>query len=196
MSDPEVIPARHGKATRLKQGRTVTVINTSGTQVVDTWAFCAEDMGHFMSMEHSRVWNGRLCAPVGGQYVTNRREPILRVIADDSPGIHDTLMAACDLRRYELMGCEGYHRNCHDNMTEALAELGLAAPVPPAPLNLFMNIPVHADQTLEQGAPSGKPGNSIALRAERDCIVVFSACPQDRTPINGNMPTDAHFRID
>ncbi|MEE9146164.1 MAG: DUF1989 domain-containing protein, partial [Candidatus Tectomicrobia bacterium] len=32
------IPARRGKATTLKQGQQVRVINTHGQQVIDTWA--------------------------------------------------------------------------------------------------------------------------------------------------------------
>ncbi len=36
------------------------------------------------------------------------------------------------------------------------------------------------------------------LRAEMDLVVVFSACPQDITPIDGPelTPRDAHFRIE
>ncbi len=196
MSELQTIPARHGAAVRLKAGAAVMVINTSGTQVVDTWAFCSEDTTHFMSMEHSRVENGRLCPPVGGVFHTNRREPILTLEADTSSGIHDTIMAACDMRRYERLGCTEYHRNCSDNLHEALAALEAMAPTIPSPLNLFMNIPIHADQTLEQGSPPAKPGDFVILRAQRDCIVAFSACPQDMTPINGMHPTDAHYRVE
>ena len=54
---PELItiPARRGKAARVKAGQVITVINTHGQQVVDTWAFAAGDLGEFMSMEHSRA---------------------------------------------------------------------------------------------------------------------------------------------
>ena len=49
------IPARKGKAVRVRKGLRVKVINTKGQQVVDTWAFNAEDLRELMSMEHSRV---------------------------------------------------------------------------------------------------------------------------------------------
>jgi len=49
------IPARKGRAVRVKKGQTVKVINSKGQQVVDTWAFNAADLREFMSMEHSRV---------------------------------------------------------------------------------------------------------------------------------------------
>ena len=49
------IPARQGKAVRVRQGQTVKVVNSKGQQVVDTWAFNSGDLREFMSMEHSRV---------------------------------------------------------------------------------------------------------------------------------------------
>lgn len=196
MSDLETIPAREGRAIHLAAGEGIAVVNTHGRQVVDTWAFAAEDMTEHMSMMHSRVENGRLLPPLGGTFFTNRRAPILVMEADSSPGRHDTLMAACDRRRYERLGCTEYHRNCADNLDEALAVLGLSVPETPAPLNLFMNIPIHGDQTLEQGAPIGSSGEEVVLRATRDCVVAFSCCPQDMTPINGPglPPTEAHLR--
>ena len=54
------IPARQGKALRLRQGQKARVVNTKGQQVVDTWAFNAADLNEFMSMEHSRVAMGRI----------------------------------------------------------------------------------------------------------------------------------------
>lgn len=190
------IPARHGMAVRLASGDTVTIVNESGTQVVDTWAFCAEDPSHAMSMEHSRVENGRLCAKEGGQYVTDRREPILFVERDVSPGVHDTIMAACDPQRYVNLGCKEPHRSCSCNLHEAMVAIECPIAKTPQPLNLFMNIPIGEDMTLIQGSPLGKPGDFVTLRALRDCIVAFSACPQDITPINGHSPSAVPLIID
>lgn len=50
----ETIPARRGKAVRLAAGQRLRVVNTHGTQVVDTWAFVSHLMTEFMSMEHTR----------------------------------------------------------------------------------------------------------------------------------------------
>jgi len=94
------IPARRGKAVRLSKGQRIKVINTKGQQVVDTWAFNAEDLHEFMSMEHSRVAIDRIIPGVGDALVTNRRRPILTLVEDTSGGIHDTLFAACDRWRY------------------------------------------------------------------------------------------------
>ena len=197
-----IFPARGGKAAFVEAGQRIRVINTHGQQVVDTWAFRRDELTEFMSMEHSRTFLSRIMARVGDSMVTNHRRPILTLVEDttvegDSAGIHDTLLAACDRYRYELLGCEGYHDNCTDNLAAALAELGLTPPETPSPWNLFMNIPVASDGTVSFQAPVSRPGDSVTLRAEMDCVVAFSACPQDIVPINGVdcIPTEAHLQI-
>jgi uncharacterized protein YcgI (DUF1989 family) len=196
------IPARGGKAAFVEAGQRIRVINTHGQQVVDTWAFNRADLEEFMSMEHSRTFLSRIMARVGDSMATNHRRPILTLVEDttvegNTPGIHDTLLAACDRYRYELLGCEGYHDNCTDNLAAALAELGLTPPETPSPWNLFMNIPVEQDGSVSFQAPVSKAGDYVTLQAELDCVVTFSACPQDVVPINGVncTPTEAHFQI-
>ena len=191
------IPARGGKAAYAPQGSRVKVINTHGNQVVDTWAFNADDLSEFMSMEHSRPSLLRLYAKVGESFRSNRRREILTILEDTSPGRHDMLMAACDKERYGLLGCTEYHDNCTDNLSAGMTELGLKEPETPSPLNLFMNIPWAPDGTLDWGEPLSKPGDYIVLEAKMNLVVAFSACPQDILPINGkdSDPTEAHFEI-
>ena len=191
------IPARRGKATFAKRGDKVRVVNTHGTQVVDTWAFVKDDLAEFMSMEHTRAHIQKLIPIVGDVLLTNHRRPILTLLEDTAGGVHDTLMAACDRYRYELLGCKDPHDNCTDNLAEGLAGLGLSSPETPSPLNLFMNIPWTPGGALSFQAPVGTPGCYVTLRAEIDCIMAFSACPQDILPINGlnRKPVEAHFEV-
>jgi uncharacterized protein len=191
------IPTRRGKAARVKQGQSVRVVNTHGHQVVDTWAFNVEDLHESMSMEATRATRTKLCLEVGDAYVSNHRRAMLTVTEDTSPGRHDTLMAACDVHRYGLLGHQGYHDNCTDNLAAALDELGLKAPKTPSPLNLFMNIPWTLSGALGFEPPLCGTGDYVLLRAEMDLVIVFSACPQDMLPINGEMrrTVEAHFEI-
>jgi uncharacterized protein len=191
------IPARKGKAVRLRKAQWIKVINTKGQQVVDTWAFNADDLHEFMSIEHSRVAIGQIIPGIGDALVTNRRRPILTLVEDTSGGIHDTLFAACDRWRYEQLGCTEHHDSCTDNLAAGMADLGLAPPETPAPLNLFMNIPVVDGNRVEVRPPVSTPGSYVTLRAEMNCIVAFSACPQDMLPVNGlaMSPTEAHFEV-
>ncbi len=192
------IPARKGMAAHVKKGQIVKVINTHGDQVVDTWAFNADDLSEFMSMEHSRAAILKIIPVVGDVLLTNKRRPILTFVEDTSGGIHDTLIAACDRYRFEGLGVKDYHDNCTDNLHAAMADLGLKAPETPSPLNLFMNIPVKPDRSLSFEAPVSTPGSFVSLRAEIDLVIAFSACPQDILPINGvgYAPTEAHFSLE
>ena len=60
-----------------------------------------------------------------------------------------------------------------------------------------MNIPWTEAGGLSFEAPVTKPGDAILMRAEMNLIVVFSACPQDILPINGELrePVEAHFEV-
>ncbi|GAA0305750.1 DUF1989 domain-containing protein [Rhodovulum strictum] len=197
--DPEriTIPARKGRAVRLSAGEAIEIINTHGSQVVDTWVFNAEDPTEFLSNEHMRATLGKLWPGEGDALITNRRRPIMVLEKDTSPGRHDTLIAACDDYRYGLLGCADYHDNCTDNLHAALRRIGINLSACPSPLNLWMNIPVAADGSTSWGEPLSRPGDHVVLRAQMDCIVAMSACPQDILPINGAAcrPTEAHYRV-
>lgn len=192
-----IVPAGTGRAVRVQAGTAVEIINPSGSQVVDTWALCLPGGDEYLSVEHTRTTLGRLVPRSGDALYSDRREPVLTLVDDTSPGVHDTLIPACDAARYRLLGAEGHHANCHDNFVAAVREAGLE-PVPvPNPLNLFMNVPWTADGTLSFAAPRSAPGDLVRLRAERDVLLVMSACPQDLVPVNGLLrrPSDVHFRL-
>jgi uncharacterized protein YcgI (DUF1989 family) len=148
-------------------------------------------------MEHTRTAIGRLMPRVGDTLVSNRRRALLTVVADTSPGVHDTLIASCDAERYRQLGFSGKHDNCMDNFERALGDLGMAAPPLPAPLNLFMNVPWTEDGSLRFDPPVSGPGDLIRFLAETDLVVIMSACPQDLTPVNGadQRPVDVQFRM-
>ncbi|KAF2489082.1 hypothetical protein BU16DRAFT_567267 [Lophium mytilinum] len=248
-----LIPARRGAATILRAGQTIKVINTSGHQVVDTWAFAlpssslpttdapifpaalsapataysvaantAAAAPEYMSMCHTRASLLKLTPEIGDTLRSQKRAPMLTLVEDTSPGVHDTLIAACDRWRYSELGVTTYHESCTDNCWDALEKLALSLPKEtdaekevvdgllglqarwggrvPDPFNLFMNIPVTeegegAKRGISFEAPLTKEGDYVALWAERDLVVVMSSCPQDVLSINGGKPMDAHFQI-
>lgn len=194
-SEIMTVPARRGRACRLSKGQAIKIINTHGHQVVDTWAFNAEDLREFMSHEHSRPLTGSIFPKKGEHLHSNRRRSILFFEEDTSPGVHDTLIASCDDYRYGLLGCTEYHDNCTDNLHAAMRQIGLVPPDVPAPLNLWMNIPVAQDGKIIWGEPVSKPGDYVVLRAQIDCIVAMSACPQDILPVNSGKTVEAHYQI-
>ena len=192
------VPPRCGVAVRVVAGRSIRVINTHGTQVCDFWALCDGAPHEFLSMAHCHTETGGIMPAVDDVMVSNRRRPMLTITSDDSPGVHDTVIASCDWPRYQVLGCSEYHDNCADNFRMALMAIGEAAVHVPDPFNLWMNIPVSPQGRISWEAPVSSAGHSIVMRAETDIIAVMSACPQDLTPINGDglAPTELHFRIE
>ncbi len=177
----QTIPACHGVAIELDVGSEIVVINTYGTQVLDTWAFRVSNPDEYLSMEHTRSCLSRLSPRVGDSLFSNRRQSVLTMLEDTSPGIHDTLLCACNQEIYRELGCDESHRNCESNLHEALSTVGI---------KISPN-PEHEDK--EQS----RPGDRVRLRADMHIVIVFSACPQDITPINGAecIPRDAHYEV-
>ncbi len=183
------VPARAGRAVRVAAGAAVRVTDVEGTQVADLFAFCAGDPAEHLSAQHTRAALDRLFPRVGDAFFTNRRRPILVLERDDSPGVHDMLIAACDPSRYAGLGADGWHASCEENLLSAMADAGVPGVVVAQPVNLFMNIPVASDGTLGWEPARSLAGDSVTLRAAVDCFVAVSACPQDMVAINGSDPT-------
>ncbi|KEF53047.1 uncharacterized protein A1O9_10955 [Exophiala aquamarina CBS 119918] len=210
------IPARSGVAVELKQKQTIKIVNTHGNQVIDFWAvhWISDQHPAFLSMSHSRGASLHLSPLVGDILVTNARAPLLKLVEDTTPGVHDTLIAACDPERYRQLGAPS-HANCADNFFNAIKPWGVERKAsfhtPPDPLNLFMNIPVLTREAGSQGggheqnptaggeikfeAPLTEKGQFVVFEALDDAVIVMSACPQDLVNVNNGEPTEAHFEI-
>ena len=184
----EIVPATRGKGWQVAAGERVAVTDDEGGQVVDLFAFCAEDPAEHLSASHTRVTLERMFPAIGEAFVTDRRRPILTLLEDTSPGYHDMLVAACDRRRYELLGHPN-HRNCADNLADALSSLGVVMRFVPQPVNLFSRIPITAGGDLDLRPAATRPGDRIVFRAEHDVLLIGSSCPQDLNPISGGRPT-------
>lgn len=181
----QTIPGRFGRAFRIRAGESLEVANPHGTQVGDCWAFDAQHPLEYLALDQTRSVNSTLRFRPGMMLVSNRRRPMLLLQADTSPGVHDTLLCACNPAIYRELGCDPGHRSCEQNLHEALAAIGIAMPLTPPPLNLFMNVGVAPDGALLRDVPLSRPGNAVRLQAQRDLVLAISACPQDVTPING-----------
>jgi uncharacterized protein YcgI (DUF1989 family) len=187
--------AREGIALPLRAGERLRITNTHGGQVVDTWALAREDVREYVSMEHSRASLSKLVPGVGDGLYSNGRRPLLTLVEDTSPGVHDTLIAACDPERYRQLGATGHHANCAENFRRALALHGIQADRVPAPLNLFMNIRWDEDGRLEFLPSPARAGDYVTLEAVIDVTVVLSACPMDMNPINAGGPQGVDLAI-
>jgi uncharacterized protein YcgI (DUF1989 family) len=178
----------------------------------------------YLSLPHTRASSYKLVPEVDDTLLTNLRNPIITLVEDSSPGAHDTLTAACDANLYTALGVDkpAEHGSCAENLVLALKELNesaglkgakavgadISVNIAPTPLHLFMVTPVSVpseSQPSESGAkgatlsvsePKGKKRGFVRFRAERDVVVVFSACPMDVGPQNGGRCMAANFMVE
>jgi uncharacterized protein len=190
-----VIPARKGRAVRVATGDRVRVIDREGGQVADLFAFVAGDLSEYLSAQHTRAALDRLFPTVGEAFHSNRRRPVLTLLEDSSPGLHDMLIAACDPERYQGLGVTGWHASCQENLQRALDARGLHVPLIPQSVNLFMHIPVASDGSLGWEPARSRAGDAVTLQACAELIVAVSACPQDIVPINNLNPTSIGIEV-
>lgn len=178
----------------------------------------------YLSLPHTRASSHRLVPVIDDTLLTNLRNPIMTLIEDTSPGAHDTLTAACDASQYAALGVDKpeEHGSCAENLVLALKELNekaglkgtkaigadITVNIAPTPLHLFMNAPIEVDPSAQdEGAgakgaelkvaePQGKKRSYVRFRAERDMVVVLSACPMDVGSQNGGKCMAANFMVE
>jgi len=189
-----IVPGGYGRSINVAKGQFVGVRDIEGGQCGDFWAIDAADLDHFLSASHTWVHLGRIQPKVGDELVTNRREPILTIIADDV-GWHDMLVPACDKQRYEKYYGVAGHRNCCDNFLAAVSRQGWGKRPVPQPFNLFMNTFVEPDGTMQIKDPISKAGDIVLMKALISVIVVVSACPMDLNPVGGQGITDLEIIV-
>lgn len=190
-----VVPGKEARGLQVRAGDRVRIVDVEGGQVVDFFAFNASDVNEYASAEHTRVHVKRLFPRPGEEFVTNQRRPILLFAADDSPGLHDMLCAACDPSRYAALGVKGWHASCQENLLAVMTQLGFANVDVPQPINLFMDIPVYEDGSIDWQPTRTRPGDSVTIEVRMNAILVASACPQDLTDINNAVPSSIAMEL-
>lgn len=180
MADEQItVPPQGGRAFRVDKGRRFRVTTPKGGQCGDFFAFNAENVDEWLSVNHTIVWN-RAVRPREGEPLLSRfRRPMLTVVKDGADGVHDMMIAACDQLRYEQLGYQGNHASCADNLCVSMRRLGYNLNVIPQPINLFAKTVVGEDGSFSSPENPVPPGAFIEFEAVIDLICAVSCCPFD-----------------
>jgi uncharacterized protein len=179
-----ILEPKTAVALNLPRGAVLRVVDIDGGQCADLVAFIHDDPSERLAQNWTRVHNWRLGVSAGDQLFTNRNRPLLTVTSD-SLGVNDFLFPPCNRYVYETMFEGESQDGCFELLGNALAEFGVSRGLITDPLNVFMNIRV--DEGAISIAPSvSRPGETLEVRAEHDCIVAVSACPDDRSDCNNH----------
>lgn len=188
--EPDIlVPGGHGSAFSVVEGSLITIMDVEGQQALDFVAFCADDLSETLSGVETRRRLKSLYIGKGNELYSSRGRPMFRIL-EDSIGVHDYTIPACDPSRFAVdFGCPG-HRNCLENMFEPLRAYGVASALDvPEPFNFFQNSPVVEGGRTAVVDPPSRAGDSLTLFALMNAVCAVSSCPQDIIPGNGLCPS-------
>lgn len=178
------LPPRGRIAREIAQGQVVRIVDLEGKQVGDLVAFSKADLEEKFWISNTIRLNGTVYVTTGHVLYSELSNPMFTIVADTC-GRHDLLAGSCNAEIDKVRYGVNAHYGCVENFVAALAPYGVARHDIPMSLNLFMNCPVDASGVWTIATPVSKAGDYVDLRAEMDCVVALSNCPQDLNPCNG-----------
>lgn len=186
-----VMPPKSGHAVEVKKGQHLRITDLEGKQVVDVAVFNADNHREKLSTSNSRT---RYVPPPGQEYIPRDHltegdtlmstlcRPMMTIVKEtpEPKGIHDTHNRMCNRFLFESHG--GVSQDgCHEIISKAVAEYGILPEDIPDTMDVFMNYQHNCEKhRWEILEPVSKPGDYIEFRAEMDCLVGLSNCPEDQ----------------
>ena len=124
--------------------------------------------------------------------------PLMTIVREtpEPKGVHKVNQRMCNRRFYESFGLQGID-GCHEIISGVVAPYGIRPEDIPDTIDFFMNY--HHDCSSHSWVaepPVSKPGDFVELRADTDCLVAISNCPEDHVSmINGGRCTPMRLQI-
>lgn len=177
------IPPGGKIAREIKRGQIMRVVDLEGRQVGDLVAFNQADLEEKFWISNTIRLNGTVFVTTGHVLYSELSNPMFTILADTC-GRHDLLAGSCNAQIDKVRYGVDAHYGCVENFVAALAPYGIERKDIPMSLNFFMNCPVDSSGAWTIATPVSKAGDYVDLRAEMDCVVALSNCPQDLNPCN------------
>ena len=186
----KVIAPKTGLAVEVLRQQHLRVTEIEGEQVVDVAIFNLDNLREKLSTSYSRT---RKPPAKRGKYLPSDTlgegdlllstlcRPMFQIVKETtSPkGIHDTHNRMCNRLLYEMHGVDS-RDGCLETISKVIEPYGLLAEDIPDTIDLFMN---YQHDCRTNGwvirEPVTEPGDYIEFRAEMDCLVAMSNCPED-----------------
>ena len=172
----KIIEKQSGSSLILKRGQRLKVTDICGEQVSDLVAFNANDKGERYSAGKTMDFEESILLTKGNFLWSNRGNKLLE-IKEDTCGRHDTLLAPCNDKTFQIMyGIESDHPSCFNNLRLNLKEYNITSDDIPTAFNIFMYVQFDQKGKLSVCKPQSKSGDFIILEALCDLIIGLTAC--------------------
>lgn len=186
-----VMPRNSGRAFIVRKGQ---LIRVWGKTVCDFVAFNLNNLRERFDQARTKANQNTIYVTTGHALYSKFNNKMLTIVEDTFvEGHHDLQKGMCSRFRHELAFREGRmdvqylhtplwedlpDHGCWENLEAALAPWGIPKEDIPSPFNIFQHMEIDATTGLLRNTRV-RPTNGahVTMRAEMDCLVGVSACP-------------------
>jgi uncharacterized protein YcgI (DUF1989 family) len=190
-----VIPKNSGMAFVVKKGRVLRVI---GESTADFVVFNLRDVRERFDQARTKVDQGKIYVSTGDVLISKFNNVMMTIVKDTYRGTHDMEKGMCSTSFYKKWGDKIFaiygatwkklgrkkvvapKHGCWENLAKALKPYKVAKEDVPSPLNIFQTMVINGKTgSMRYAMIRPRPGGDrMDLRAEMDCLVGISACPE------------------
>ncbi|HEY2990528.1 MAG TPA: urea carboxylase-associated family protein [Candidatus Binatia bacterium] len=191
-----VVPKNSGRSFVVKKGQRLRV---AGRTVVDFVAFNLHNLRERFDQARTKTNQVKIFISTGDQLFSKLNNPLLTIVEDSfKEGRHDLQKGMCSKKRFELVAqglaqrkfAGGVDLNpqrpedipdhgCWENLIDALKGYDILPEDIPSPLNIWQTMKIDPETgAMLDTMIRPKDEARIGFRAEMDCLIAVSACPQ------------------
>ena len=197
-----VMPNNTGRSFKVMKGQRMRIYAES---IVDCVPFNLDDLKERFDQARTKAHSGKVFVSTGDKLYSKSARPMMAIVDDTYTGKHDLQYGMCSKvaydgfwasikagdpfisktfaflnvkKREDLPG-----HGCWENIQDALKGYDVAPEDVPSPFNIFQSMDIVGPSGMlvwrlnEYRPEPGKPVY-IDLRAEMNCLVALSACPE------------------
>lgn len=197
-----IMPYNTGKSFIVRKGQRIRI---NAESIVDCVPFNLDNLRERFDQARTKAHNGKIFISTDDKLYTKSANPMMTIVDDTYKGKHDLQYGMCSklaydhfyesikagdpviTERFRWLGIKKREdfpdHGCWENEQDALKGYDVAPEDIPSPFNLFQTMDIAGPSgelvwRLNENRPEpGKPVH-IDLRAEMNCLVALSACPE------------------
>lgn len=173
------------------------VMRITGQSTADFVAFNLNDVRERFDQARTKVDQGKIYVSTGDVLISKFNSVMMTIVKDTYQGTHDMEKGMCSTSFYRKWGGKIFKiyggtwkklgrkrgaapkHGCWENLAKALKPWKVRKEDVPSPLNIFQTMVINAKTgSMRYAMTRPKPGTHVDLRAEMDCLVGISACPE------------------
>jgi len=192
----QTVPKNSGAAFEVRKGQRLRI---AGRSIVDFVAFNLHDLTERFDQARTKTNQVKIFISTGDILYSKRNNPLLTIVDDSfKEGRHDLQKGMCSRKRFEMVAkgmskrvfAEGVDINpkapedipdhgCWENLSDAVKPWNISADDVPSPFNIFQCMRIDPDTgVMYDTLIRPKDEAHVDFRAEMDCLVAASACPE------------------